>query len=270
MDITNIGKKEINAIIKGHISPEKTGRKPKVQYWRIVKMILYRLKTGCQWRCLPVQMFCGKVIITWQTAFYYFNKWAKAGVWKTIFTALLKKSKSKLDLSTVQLDGSHTVAKRGGDAVAYQGRKKAKTTNALFLVDNKGQILAMSPAVSGNHNDLYQAEKMVAKIFDDVEAAELKLDGLFLNADAGFDSKTLRAFCESKGITPNFDINKRNSKNADNQYLLDEKLYKHRFVVERTNAWIDSFKALLVRFETRCFSWGALHYMAFCFMLFNT
>jgi hypothetical protein len=43
-----------------------------------------------------------------------------------------------LDMSSVQLDGSHTPAKRGGEAVAYQHRKKSKTTNALFLTDKKG------------------------------------------------------------------------------------------------------------------------------------
>ena len=36
-----------------------------------------------------------------------------------------------------------------------------------------------------------------------------------------------------------------------NQPLKDDELYKERFSVERTNAWIDAFKALLVRFETK-------------------
>lgn len=267
MEITKISKKEINQIIKGYLLPEKTGRKGKLEYWRIVKMILYRLKTGCQWRCLPVKMFCREKIIRWQTVYYYFNKWAKRGVWQTIFTNLLKVNKSKLDLSTIQLDGSHTIAKRGGEEVAYQGRKKAKTTNALFLVDNKGQVLGMSPLLAGHHNDAFEAEKMVDKIFQHLQAAELSLDGLFLNADAGFDTKILRNFCQSKGIIPNFDFNKRNKKQFDYQYIMDEELYKHRFVVERTNAWLDSFKALLVRFETRSSTWLALHYIAFCFLL---
>jgi transposase len=88
-----------------------------------------------------------------------------------------------------------------------------------------------------------------------------------LNADAGFDTKNLRNFCQAKGIIPNFDFNKRNKKYFDHQYIMDEELYKHRFVVERTNAWLDSFKALLVRFETRSSTWLALHYITFCFLL---
>jgi len=41
-----------------------------------------------------------------------------------------------LDLSSIQLNGSHTPANNGGVAVGYQGRKAARTTNALFVVDN--------------------------------------------------------------------------------------------------------------------------------------
>ncbi len=48
------------------------------------------------------------------------------------------------------------LAKRGGEAVAYQGRKAAKTTNLLFLADNQGQMLACASPQEGKHNDLHQ------------------------------------------------------------------------------------------------------------------
>ena len=41
-------------------------------------------------------------------------------------------------------------------------------------------------------------------------------------------------------------------------YLFDSELYKERFAVERTNAWIDGFKALLVRYETNAKHWGRI------------
>ncbi len=55
----------------------------------------------------------------------------------------------------MQLDGSNTLAKQSGEAVGYQGRKKAKTTNALFLDDNNNMPLVMSEPQAGNHNDVY-------------------------------------------------------------------------------------------------------------------
>ena len=58
-------------------------------------------------------------------------------------------------MSHIDLDGSHTIAKKGGEEIAYQGRKKAKTSNLLFLSDNQGIILGFSEVQSDNHHDLY-------------------------------------------------------------------------------------------------------------------
>ena len=43
-----------------------------------------------------------------------------------------------MDLSSIQFDGTHTPAKRGGESVAYQGRKKNETTNTLIITDSQG------------------------------------------------------------------------------------------------------------------------------------
>jgi len=170
-------------------------------------------------------------------------------------------------MSSVQLDGSHTPAKRGGEAVGYQNRKKSKTTNSLFLTDKQGIPVAISEPISGNHNDLFDIEFFFKKMLADLEQSEIEINGLFLNADAGFDSEGFRELCFSNEIIANIDFNKRNSKSLDNQPLLDDELYKERFSVERTNAWIDAFKALLVRFETKSQTWMSLHQIAFALIL---
>lgn len=242
-------------------------RKTKVPIWRIINAIFYRLKTGCQWRELPVSFFCRKIVISWNTVYYYFNKWSKIGLWEKVWIKMLSNNKAKLDLSSIQLDGSHTVAKNGGEAVKYQFRKRAKTSNALFLTDRNGQILAMSPPISGNHNDLFQIEKMSDKIFSTLEQANISLEGLFLNADAGFDSLNFRKYCAAKGIFANIDFNKRNRKDTDYEYFKDDLLYKDRFVVERFNAWLDAFRALKMRYERLNKNWITLHYFAFCILL---
>ncbi len=263
----NLPKKFITNHLLVYLVPQSKKRKTKVPLWRIVKAIIYRLKTGCQWRELPVAMFCNKVLISWQTVYYYFNKWSEANLWKQSWNQLLASNKSHLDLSSIQLDGSHTPTKRGGQQVGYQGRKKSKTTNALFLTDKNGLPIAMSRPVAGNHNDLFDIENLFQKMIEDIQDTGIDPDGLFMNADAGFDSIGLRKLCEAFGIITNIDFNKRNSKTADYEYLLDDQLYKERFSVERTNAWIDAFKALLVRFETKADNWASLHYLAFSLIL---
>ncbi len=62
--------------------------------------------------------------------------------------------RSNFDLSSIDLDGNHT----SGTNVEYQGRKKHKTINALYLTDRQGFPLAMSEPMSGNHNGLYEIE----------------------------------------------------------------------------------------------------------------
>ena len=133
----NLSKKFITKNLLPHLSQTNLGRKTKVPLWRIIKTIIYRLKSGYQWREIPVRAFCGKILISWNSAYYHFQKWSKDGSWKKMWTVLLSLHKSRLDMSSVQFDGSHTPAKKGGEAMAYQRRKKSKTTNALFLTDKK-------------------------------------------------------------------------------------------------------------------------------------
>ena len=244
-----LSKKEINQKLVPHLSKGKRGPKCKVGLWRIVRAILKRLKTGMQWRELPMLELFGRHTISWKTVYYYFSKWSKDGSWYRLWTTLLTIFRSILDMSSVALDGSHTLAKRGGECVGYQRRKKAKTTNMLFLTDKKGIPLACSEPVSGNHNDLFEIEKSVFKIIQTLKDSTIEYRGLFMNADAGFDSKNLRRICDQLQIIANFDLNKRNSKCPDqNDYYFDNQLYKERFAVERTNAWIDGFKSLIIRY----------------------
>jgi hypothetical protein len=51
--------------------------------------------------------------ITWQGVYYYYNKWSKDDSWKRVWISILRDYKQLLDLSSIQLDGSHTIAKRG-------------------------------------------------------------------------------------------------------------------------------------------------------------
>ena len=60
-----------------------------------------------------------------------------------------------LDLSQLNLDGSHAIAKKGGESVAYQHRKRAKTSNILPITDAQGYVIASTGIVAGNHHDAF-------------------------------------------------------------------------------------------------------------------
>ena len=56
---------------------------------------------------------------------------------KEMWLTLLDKHRAEFDMSSVDLDGSHTTALRGGEECGYQGRKKRKSTNSLYLTDRQ-------------------------------------------------------------------------------------------------------------------------------------
>jgi hypothetical protein len=97
---------------------------------------------------------------------------------------------------------------------------------------------------------------------------KIETDKLFLNADSGFDSTNFRILCHHHEIFDNINANKRNGhEECRSGFIFDELLDKQRFVIEKTNAWADDFKALLVRFETKNVNWMSLNIIAFTTIL---
>ncbi len=127
-------------------------------------------------------------------------------------------------MSSVDWDGSHITALRGGEQDAYKGLQKRKTTNALYLIDRQGIPLAMSHQTEGNHNDLHQIKEHFTDIIESLHQSNIKIEGLFLNADAGFDSMDFREFCFADGIIPNIAINYRNGTNSDDIFLMNHSM----------------------------------------------
>lgn len=244
-----------------YLSIGKVGAEMELDILEVVKAIFYRLKTGCQWRELPIKQFISRPDTTWNAIYYHFNKWCKDGSWKKVWRNIIKKYRRYLDMSCIHLDGSHTRAFRGGECTGYQGRKKYNSTNMLFLVDNQGVILCCSPPISGEHNDLYEIKKYFDEMIEMAKDADLDLSYLFLNADGGFDSAEFRRYLEGCFIEANIATNKRRKKNIDSDYYFDEELYKKRICSEHPFAWMDAFKALLVRYEKLSSTWLSMNLM---------
>ena len=70
------------------------------------------------------ELFSGKV--KYGAVFHHYNKWSKKGEWKSLWLQLLDKHRSELDMSSVDLDGSHTPAIRGGGRSRLSGKEKTQ------------------------------------------------------------------------------------------------------------------------------------------------
>lgn len=256
-------KDTINKYIVPHLSKAKRGYECKAELWEVVNAIFYKFKTGVQWKYLPIKSLISSVELKYGAVYHHFRKWAKDGSWQRVWKNLLFGCKHLLDLSIANLDGTHTPCKRGGEQVAYQGRKKCKTSNTLWLTDRKGHIVGFAPPCSGNHNDLFEIQDFFENLLEMTEQATIEVAGLFLNADAGFDSKNFRQLCKHHDIVLNAPINKRNRNNINElNYYFDETMYENRYVVERTNAWLDANRSFIIRYDTTQTSWIAWHFIA--------
>ena len=267
-----LSKDRIEQWIIPHLSIGGRGPEPQVELSAIVQAILYRLKTGCQWRMLPLKEFFEPDTLTWNGVYHHHREWVKDGSWRKVWIEILKANRTKLDLSSMQLDGSQTPCKKQGEHIGYQGRKSSNTTNALFVCDKEGQPLAMATPQAGHHNDLFNIRELFEQMCTLLQQAGIDLRGVFMNADAGFDAQDLREQCAEKEIEANIAVNPRNEKQQQEvaYVYFDEELYKERNVIERTNAWIDGFKALLVRYEVKINTWMALHFMAFALLFIRS
>lgn len=246
-----------------YMSVGSRGKTAGVPLLGIVQAILYRVKTGCQWRHLPMKAFFGNTGYRWGSVYHHFRSWIKDGSWQHAFVMLLKNHPRLIDLSSAQLDFSHTPAKRGGDAVGYQGRKRCKTTNGAVLSDNRGTPVAFATPRSGQHNDIFEIELVFREILAILTQAGIDIHGIFLNADAAFDTELVRSICAELGIEANIPVNPRNGDPENRDEYFDDELYNRRTVIERTFAWLDGFKGLILRYETKLKHWISMNIIGF-------
>jgi hypothetical protein len=80
---------------------------------------------------------------------------------------------------------------------------------------------------------------------------DLKVGGSYLDLDGGFDSRYNRKAIFNAGLIPNIKENPRNREipKRGRKRLVNAAIHSLRLRVERTFAWEDKFKRLLLRFE---------------------
>jgi hypothetical protein len=156
-----------------------------------------------------------------------------------------------LDLNVLHGDGTNTVAKKGGDGIGYSGHKHQKGEKILAIIDNNGFVLAPLPVAPVNEADTVLLPEGLNALKRIARLTELRIGGSYLNLDGGFDSRHNRKAIFNAGLIPNIKENPRNRKVAKGgrKRLFDAAINSLRLRVERTFAWEDKFKRLLLRFE---------------------
>ena len=135
----------------------------------------------------------------------------------------------------------------------------------MSLTDKNGYILATTGIIAGNHNDSYELEQKLKNAFNDLKRCGVAYKGAFFNADGSFDTCAARKLLWNYGVKPNIPENKRNRKTVKRgrKRHFNREVYKRRFVSERSFAWIDVFKTLLIRFERKAAYCLGFHHLGF-------
>jgi hypothetical protein len=144
----------------------------------------------------------------------------------------------------------HRGQKRG-DGIGYAGHKHQKGEKVIAIIDNHGYILAPVPVAPVNETDMVLLPESLRALKKVAKEVGLDLRGAYLNLDGGFESTRNRKCIFNAGLIPNNPENPRNRKHPKRgrKRLFDAAIHVLRMRVERTSAWEDKFKRLLLRFE---------------------
>ena len=98
---------------------------------------------------------------------------------------LLPKCKHLWDISSIQLDGTHTPAKRGIETIDYQheGKQFINITDPIDI------------PIAGKHHVNYNLPDEFKGILENIQSFQVTMPRLFFNADSGFDAIDFRNSC---------------------------------------------------------------------------
>jgi transposase len=216
--------------------PRFPGRKP-LDYRKILTGIDFVLKTGINWEDLPAELgwIYGKICTT------YLQAWQKAGVWDNLHQVLLQELQDadEIDWSRGAVDSTKTRAFGGGDDTGPNPTNRSKLgTKHHVLTDAQGIPLAVH-VTDANAADVTEMLPLADDIPDlcggdgDKPTKPEELYG-----DRANDSEPHRQKLRKRGIEPK--IAKRGTEHGSG-------LGVNRWVVERTNSWLHSFRKLRLR-----------------------
>lgn len=263
-----LNKNEFEEFILPCLSMPQRGPECKIGYWKAFNYILKVLYTGMQWEELPIgKGENGKPELHYTGIYKLYAKWSDDGSLLKAFEASVQYlcGKKKLDVSVLHGDGSITAAKKGGDGIGYSGHKHQRGEKVLAIVDNNGYVIAPYTIAPANKNDCILLPDSLGHLSRVARKIGFSIKGSILNLDGVFDSKKNRKHIFNRGMTPNIPENKRNRKKTKRgrKRLFDKAIHELRLTVERTFAWEDKFKRLLLRFEriqSRHFAFKLLAY----------
>jgi len=148
--------------------------------------------------------------------------------------------------------------------VAAVGKtKRGKGTKLMVLADGAGSPL-------GIHVDAASPAEvtLLPATLEQLDQAQLAGSPERLIANKAYDSNKARQQLVERGIEPIIPARSNNRK-ATHQDGRKLRRYRHRWIVERTNSWLQNFRRLVVRYEKSVENFKAMLHMACALICLN-
>ncbi len=218
------------ALIEPHIPADPGGGRPrKTDVRDVFDAILYILRTGCQWRYLPID-FPPK-----STVWRYFDQWRRDGTLDRIHDLLRRKvrtmEKPYHPRTSASVDSQSVDTTCGGEARGRDNAKNVDGRKRHIVVDSMGLLLAVL---------------VTAASVDDAKAAA----EVFARLDGQPMGKVTRMFADSK--YHNFKLHEWVDEHAQWEMIIVRRpegkegwvKLPIRWTVERTFAWLGRCRRL--------------------------
>jgi len=218
----------------------------------VCNLLLYLLRTGCQWRELPDRG------MGWEVVYYYFRKWEATGVVEQLHQHLYEQSRQQkkrhIKPTAAVLDSQSVKTALANETVGYDAGKKVKGRKRHLLVDTQGWLLGTR--VSGADETDRKGAKALLGQADTLQLSKLEV----IYADGGYRGKLQQEVKEEYGFE--IIIIKKIEKGSF-------KVLPKRWIVERTFAWIDKCRRLSKDYERLASTSEAFILLAMCRLMLN-
>lgn len=234
------------------------GGRPPLENYRALCGIIFRLRTGCQWKAVPRRFGSPSAIHK------RFQEWIVGGIFEQVFAVFIRfyDVNKKIEWEWMSIDSASTKAPKGGTDTGRNPTDRGKKgSKRHILADSRGAPVAVETSAANTH-DSRLVEAVIDNLPSDLSDSEERHD-IHICLDKAYDSKKLEKELRDRGFVPH--IRRR----GEGQNIGCKKGKPRRWVVERTNSWHNRFRGLLIRWEHKGRNHRGLVLLASALMVFN-
>jgi len=247
----------IAPILERRYPPASTGR-PRADLRLMLDGVIFRLRTGCQWNQMPDRYGPSSTVHKWFQAF------AGDGALEEVWAELVRECEALggVDWEWQAVDGVMGKSRFEGDERGPNPTDRAKMgTKKSILVEAGGGPLAAVIAGANVHDTKLLERTIEAIVVERPDPGQLTQH---LCLDKGYDNPTGEGACEAAGYVAH--IRRIGEEKADASGR--KRHPARRWVVERTIAWLQKCRALLIRYDKKAENYLGLIQLA-CALLWS-